>query len=176
MICQNWKTVETLAEAIAKATSIRSITFSHESSQPSRVERPGILPDELVLAAGLNRLKETDSLSAYRICIEQESGRVTLAGDIIMRKKIAKVSYSARFLKYDTNIQQQQLDEVVFDNTEIVRTKLWYCATRSIGADGADRDNEGANIKLMKDFNPDNEMVRWIEELVCGAYRVSKTA
>ena len=176
MICQNWKTVETLADAIAKATSIRSITFSHDSSPPSRVERPGILPNELVLAAGLNRLKETDSLSAYRICMEQRGGRVTLAGENLMRKKIAEVSQSARSLEYDTNIQTQQLDEIVFDNRQIVRTKLWYCVTRNIGADWTDGEGEGANIKLMQDFNPDTEMVRWIEELVCGAYRVSKTA
>ena len=175
MICQNWKTVETLADAIAKATSIRSITFSHNSPQPSRAEQPSILPNELVLAAGLNRLKETDLLSAYRICIE-ESGRVTLAGEEIMRKKIAKVSYSVRYLKYDTNMGQQQLDEVVFDNKQIVRTKLWYCVTRSIGSDWAAKEGEGANIKLMKDFNPELEMVRWVEELVCGAYSVSKTA
>ena len=110
MICQNWRTAETLAKAIANATSIRSITFSHDAPQPTRVERPGILPNELVLAAGLNRLKETDSLSAYRICIEEGSGRVTLAGEMIMRKKVAMVSYlvlcaliSSMTLTYDNS-------------------------------------------------------------------------
>ena len=54
--------------------------------------------------------------------------------------------------------------------------KLWYCVKKTFGLNWSGKDGEGENIKMMQDFKPAVEMVRWVEELVCGAYRVSKAA